>query len=1010
MTPDEDAGLLAAARAIDVGEPVDWDALESSRAASESFAVILRELRVVADIAQLHRTLPGPVTSSLTSDVVTSPGVGPAPAAPLATPPAAATWGPLRLLELVGHGAFGDVYRAWDPRLDREVALKLLRRTGAQSDSVGSQIIHEGRMLARVRHPNVVTVHGADRLDGCVGLWMEFVKGRTLEAVLSDHGPFGAQEATMIGLDLCRALSAVHGAGLIHRDVKAQNVMREAGGRLVLMDFGTGREVFDAAEPELAGTPLYLAPEVFENMPASARSDIYSVGVLLFHLVTASYPILGRSVADIREAHRQRRRTWLRDARPDLPPAFVQVVERALDPDSDMRFESVGVLEAALGRVVVPADSATSAAVPSAVTAIPAGLPASVATPQRTSRPLWMAGAVLALAAVVLAIVFTPGTWRARILGGSEPGSVRNVQAGMAPGNAVVVRKLAMPAYLTLGGPSPDGRFFSLTDESGNLAVLELGTGDVRRVTADAVLDRNSQYAERSVISADGQWVAYTWFALDGRYELRVADLEGKRPRVLLRADDISYVWPLEWSRDGGSILAVLTRPDRVNHLVLISAADGSVHTVKELGTATPERASLSPDGAFVVYDHPQQPSAMARDIFIAAADGSSDRRLVGFPSTDIAPVWTPDGARVLFASDRSGAMDLWSVRVDAGTTQGEPEIVHRNIGRTVALGLDDAGSYFYYQTVGAVEVYEAELAPDAVRGPSAIPATYSGSNISSTWSPEGRRIAYASRRGLVNFDRGFTTLAVRDLETGQQRELVPAMKSFLVRAWAPDGRHVLVQGADVQGRTGAFAVDLDTGQVNPIVVNVRPDQNNIRRPDWLGDGRMSYIDSARQALLARDVHTGTEQLVLDLRKAGIDVVANVFGRGYRLSPDGHSLAYTATVREGERAAQSVWVRGLDGRPARELVRAKAPEAVLFQDWIPDGTALLYTRWTAQAEQPVSLWRVPVEGGDPQALGLTQVGLRDVSVHADGSRITFTAGWPKGEVWVMERLVGGRSH
>ena len=264
--------------------------------------------------------------------------------------PEGATWGSLRVLERVGQGAFGDVYRARDSRLDREIALKLIRQLESL-DSIASQVIDEGRLLARVRHPNVVTVYGADRIDGRVGLWMEFVRGRTLEAVLRDQGPFGAEEATLIGLDLCRALSAVHSAGLIHRDVKAQNVMREAGGRIVLMDFGTGRDDLSDRPADFAGTPLYVAPEVFGGAPATVESDIYSVGVLLFHLVTGAYPVKGRTAADIREAHGKQRRSWLRDARPDLPDTFVQAVERALEFDPDKRYESAGAMEDALSRV-----------------------------------------------------------------------------------------------------------------------------------------------------------------------------------------------------------------------------------------------------------------------------------------------------------------------------------------------------------------------------------------------------------------------------------------------------------------------------------------------------------------------------------------------------------------------------------------------------------------------------------------------------------------------------------
>src|SRR4029077_3080841 len=132
-------------------------------------------------------------------------------------------------------------------------------------DLRASRIAVEGRLLARVRHPNVVTVYGVAAHEQRVGLWMELVRGATLEQQLGAHGPLSAREAALIGIDLCRALAAIHAAGLIHRDVKAQNVMREDGGSIVLMDLGTSREAdgrLTRSVPELAGTPLYLAPEI----------------------------------------------------------------------------------------------------------------------------------------------------------------------------------------------------------------------------------------------------------------------------------------------------------------------------------------------------------------------------------------------------------------------------------------------------------------------------------------------------------------------------------------------------------------------------------------------------------------------------------------------------------------------------------------------------------------------------------------------------------------------------
>lgn len=255
-------------------------------------------------------------------------------------------WAHLRLIEEIGHGGFGRVYRAWDTALAREVALKLVRVPEVDPEA-SSLVLEEGRMLARVRHPNVVTVYGALQIGSEVGLWMELVRGRSLADVVGADGPRGPEEATVIVLSVCRALAAVHAAGLVHRDVKAHNVMRESGGRIVLMDFGAGR---DATLPEPAGwgrapgTPSYMAPEVIAGEPATRASDIYSVGVLLYFLVTGRYPFEGRTLMEIAVGHGTGRRRLLADERPDLPERFIRIVERALAGNPAERFASAGAL------------------------------------------------------------------------------------------------------------------------------------------------------------------------------------------------------------------------------------------------------------------------------------------------------------------------------------------------------------------------------------------------------------------------------------------------------------------------------------------------------------------------------------------------------------------------------------------------------------------------------------------------------------------------------------------
>jgi Tol biopolymer transport system component len=622
---------------------------------------------------------------------------------------------------------------------------------------------------------------------------------------------------------------------------------------------------------------------------------------------------------------------------------------------------------------------------------------------------VWLAAAALSFVAVTALIL--PAAWRAKWFGGrgGSPPAQRG-SAARAAGSSTAIRKVAVPAgYMFLGGPSLDGTLLSISDATGNIAVVDLATGEARRLTSDAVMEsKASQYAEWSAISADNRFVAYSWYALDGSYEIRIVDMDGRRPRVLLRSAAVNYPDSLEWARDGESILAAWTRPDHAVQLALVSVEDGAVRPIKTVGPLPPHHASLSPDGQFVVYDAPQPGPQAGRDVFIVRTDGSDDRVLIEHPANDADPVWTPDGHGVLFVSDRSGTMDLWTVDVDRGFATGIPRLVHRNMGRMWLRGLTDTGRYFFDETVGAVDVYLADITNGAVKNLVALPTTFSGSNISSVWSPDGRRLAYASRRGLVGFDRGSTTLAIRDLETKSQRELTPALNTFLLRSWSPDGRFILVNGRDRQDRVGNYQIDAETGRVTALPRADRSsDETDIRRAEWMPDGRLLSWNVTKRALVARTVETGTEDIVFDARKEGVQLVSHVLGCGYKLSPDGQTLAFTSVARDADVSTFSLAIKVLGGGPARELARASGSEQLVLQDWTPDGAGIIFTRWLSKPDEPVSLWRVSIHGGDPQPLGLSMPGVRDVGVHPDGTHLTFTAGWPKTELWVLENFLMG---
>ena len=415
--------LLSLAAKIAEGTTLDRQA-EHQRAADDGDEDVLEALLDIAAIEAAHRS------AERAFDRM-PPGARDVPR----------QWCHLTILEKIGEGAFGDVYRAHDSKLQIDVALKL-SASDARQTLGASAVLDEARLLARVRHPNVVRVYGADHKQGRVGLWMDLVQGRTLEELTKTQG-FGASEAINIGIELCRALAAVHLVGVLHGDIKAHNVMRRDGGQFVLVDFGAGRSI--AAEPgagnDVVGTPVYLAPEVMNGLSRSTASDIYSLGVLLFHLVTNDYPVYAHDQEAFIEAHRTGARKRLRDLRPDLPDGFIQVVERATAADPGARFASAGALEAALVQLINP--------------------PAPPPSPGRGSR-VWPtaigAGAILALAGILLlsplrttAVIADPGPPRPGALGDIDlAADSYDIEAAFYRQNATGRERLASDSRLRL--------------------------------------------------------------------------------------------------------------------------------------------------------------------------------------------------------------------------------------------------------------------------------------------------------------------------------------------------------------------------------------------------------------------------------------------------------------------------------------------------------------------------------------------------------------------------------
>lgn len=233
------------------------------------------------------------------------------------------TWGNFQLLQLLGRGGFGEVYRAWDPVLEREVALKLLLPRGLDPEQEFTALLAEARAMARVHHANIVPVYGVDRREGRVGFWSEFVRGQTLNAFIAAQGVMDELAAAQTGVALCEALGAVHAAGLLHRDIKPSNAMRDESGRILLMDFGLSENLL--AGSGWSGTPAFMAPEIAAGQAATVQGDLYSMGVLLRFLTTGSVTPAAA-----------------------LPPRLATIARRATEADPRMRYASAAQMGAEL--------------------------------------------------------------------------------------------------------------------------------------------------------------------------------------------------------------------------------------------------------------------------------------------------------------------------------------------------------------------------------------------------------------------------------------------------------------------------------------------------------------------------------------------------------------------------------------------------------------------------------------------------------------------------------------
>lgn len=278
-------------------------------------------------------------------------------------PPGTLLGGRYEIVRSLGWGGMAEVHLAVDRQLGREVAVKVIRDRFADDDRFLARFRREARAAAALSHPNVVAVHDVGTHEGRPFIVMEFVPGRTLAELVRDGGPMAPTAAAEIGEAVARALGAAHAAGIVHRDVKPGNVMVTGDGRVKVLDFGIARALRWTPlteTPAVQGTAEYMAPEYVRGEGADARSDLYSLGAVLYELLTGRPPFTGDSALQVAYKHLEEAPPLPEAVRPGIPAGLSAVVLRCLSKHPGDRYRRAAEVAADLGQAITSRPAATA--------------------------------------------------------------------------------------------------------------------------------------------------------------------------------------------------------------------------------------------------------------------------------------------------------------------------------------------------------------------------------------------------------------------------------------------------------------------------------------------------------------------------------------------------------------------------------------------------------------------------------------------------------------------------
>jgi len=854
-----------------------------------------------------------------------------------------------KIEKLLGAGGMGEVYLARDNKLDRLVALKILPWHFVAETERSARFQREARALSALNHPNLVTIYEVGEAGGVHFIAMEFVEGQTLA---SSREKLGLREGLALVAQVAEALAAAHQAGIVHRDIKPENVMVRPDGYAKVLDFGLVKLSEVAASEDgvstqvgvAMGTLAYMSPEQASGEPVDHRTDIWSLGVLLYELVTGHKPFKAET--------RQATINAILSSEPEaataldgtLPSDVDLILNKALEKDRELRYQTASDFRADIRRLLRMIDSAATISNPKAITG---SLPQVV-------RRSWIWPAAIAVALIGVAL---PLGWYLTKAKTTAPDWSR-------ASHLQLTNQAGTEFFPTL---APDGEDFVFASEpEGNfdLFLQRVGGKNARSLTPNTPSDEYE-----ASYSPDGKHIAF--YSSREPAGVYVMEATGENVRPLI-ARCHHPVWSpngkeIVCSRVGHSLPS--TRNVNPSSLVIADVESGAQRTLCENDAMQP---SWSPNGSRIAFWF-NPPSAGRSDIATISRTGGEFEIVTKDASTNWNPVWSPDGKFLYFASDRSGNMSFWRVPIDDenGKVLGEPEAVSTPATFNRHLNFSRSGKrLIYVQTDRRSNIQSVKFDRERGRIVGEPFSITRGDNriVRPELSPDGSRFVMRLLRGtqedIVLVQRDGTNW--RDLTTDKFFDRYPR--------WSPDGKRIAFT-SDRSGRYEIWTIDADGTNLRQLSFDSPGDAT---LPLWSPDGTRLLFQRDRVNVILDLSKDWASQTLQQLPKADKIFVA------WDWSRDGKRLLGTFTD-------------GQIGYYSFETNRYEKTSDVCG-----------YPMWIADSSGYICLTGGKAHIGDVSKKGLREIlALRDaeiqgIAVSRDSQFIYFSAYSTESDIWLLD--------